>query len=161
MASELLIRSARVDELEALDTIAHAAKAHWGYPEAVLLVWKDDLRIPRAAVAEGRAWVAERGGRPVGVCTIEPRAQGFELSDLWVLPAHMGQGIGRALLRHAVAMARARGARILRIEADPYAEAFYLREGARRVGAEPAPIPGEPGRVRPVLELALGPPSAA
>lgn len=155
MTSELIIRAAQVGEREALDAIAYAAKAHWGYAEAVMQAWKAELRIAYEALAEGRAWVAERGGLPVGVCTIEPDSQGFELSDLWVLPGYMGLGIGRALLDHAVAEARKRGGRRLRIEADPYAEAFYLRQGARRVGAAPAPNPGEPDRVRPVLVVPI------
>lgn len=38
---------------------------------------------------------------------------------------------------------------------DPFAEPFYLKLGARRIGAVPAPMPGAPGRVLPVLEFNL------
>lgn len=36
---------------------------------------------------------------------------------------------------------------------DPFAEAFYLRLGARRVGSVPAPMPGAPERLLPELEF--------
>lgn len=42
---------------------------------------------------------------------------------------------------------------------DPFAEAFYQRLGARRVGAVPAPMPQAPERVLPQLEFALRGPS--
>lgn len=37
------------------------------------------------------------------------------------------------------------------VDADPNAESFYLESGAVRRGVVPAPIPGEPERVRPQL----------
>jgi GNAT superfamily N-acetyltransferase len=42
--------------------------------------------------------------------------------------------IGRALFEHALAQIKKLGHRTLRIEADPNAEGFYTRMGARRVG---------------------------
>jgi predicted N-acetyltransferase YhbS len=66
----------------------------------------------------------------------------------------MGRGVGRALLRDAVDRARLAGARTLHIEADPYAEAFYLRFGARRVGEVPSGSLA--GRMLPLLVVDLG-----
>ena len=43
----------------------------------------------------------------------------------------------------------------LHIDADPHAERFYLACGALRVGAVPAPLEGEPQRVRPQMALAV------
>lgn len=54
----------------------------------------------------------------------------------------MGTGVGRALLRHALAAARARGLRELAITSDPHAEAFYLSQGAVRAGAQRSPSTG-------------------
>jgi len=42
------------------------------------------------------------------------------------------------------------------VDADPNAESFYLACGADRCGEVPAPIRGEPGRVRPQLAFVLG-----
>ena len=46
----------------------------------------------------------------------------------------MGQGVGRALWDAAVAVARTLPFDELRLAADPNAEAFYERMGARRIG---------------------------
>ena len=73
------------------------------------------------------------------------------LDHLWVLPAFMRRGVGGALLAHALQHARAGGAREMRIDADPHAEAFYASHGAVRVGQVSAPIEGQPHRVRPQL----------
>jgi hypothetical protein len=45
------------------------------------------------------------------------------------------------------------GASGLLIDADPNAELFYIACGATRFGEIPAPITGQPDRVRPQLEL--------
>ncbi len=69
-----------------------------------------------------------------GFYALVERGSKVELEHLWVLPEHIGTGIGRALFDHAVRKAAALGATILSIEADPNAEGFYRRMGARRVG---------------------------
>jgi hypothetical protein len=61
--------------------------------------------------------------------------------------------VGRTLLREAVTQARARGALIVEIQADPHAEAFYVRAGARRIGERASG--SIPGRLLPMLEIAV------
>jgi GNAT superfamily N-acetyltransferase len=55
----------------------------------------------------------------------------------------MGRGVGRALFEHALEQARRLGHRTLRIEADPNAEGFYTRMGARHVGVTVTNIEGQ------------------
>ena len=57
--------------------------------------------------------------------------------------------VNRLLVAHVGA--EAARAQIAPVDADPNAESFYLACGANRCGEVPAPIPGEPGRVRPQL----------
>jgi hypothetical protein len=64
----------------------------------------------------------------------------------------MGQGIGRWMLSDAVRRVRALRPGPLRIASDPHAEGFYLKMGARRVGALPADVEGTK-RELPLLEL--------
>jgi len=42
----------------------------------------------------------------------------------------------------------------LKIEADPNAESFYIRRGARRVGEHRSDVDGMP-RILPVLEIQI------
>lgn len=141
-------------EAPALTALAFAAKAHWGYPSDVMESWRSELRITPDALARPHG-VACIDARPAGFYTLVPAARDWELDNLWVDPRFMEQGIGRALVRHALDAARAGGAACVLVDSDPHAERFYLACGARRAGARPAPIPGEPGRVRPQLAFDL------
>ena len=95
--------------------------------------------------------VAERDGEVVGFYSLACADAAWQLDDLWVAPNCMRQGIGRMLMEHALEAATRAGARSLAVDADPNAEPFYLRCGAVRRNVVPAPIAGEPGRVRPQL----------
>jgi GNAT superfamily N-acetyltransferase len=95
--------------------------------------------------------VAERDGTLVGFCAVNPAAAPPELDALFVEPDAMGAGVGRALLAQARAAAAAHGIAELAIDADPQAEPFYLREGARRVGDVHS---ASTGRVLPRLLIA-------
>ena len=70
-----------------------------------------------------------------------------------VEPRHIRSGVGRALLAHAIAEARRRGAERLTILADPNAAGFYERNGAVRIGE--APSDAGPGRLLPLYEVRL------
>ncbi|MEO6444863.1 MAG: GNAT family N-acetyltransferase [Gemmatimonadaceae bacterium] len=83
---------------------------------------------------------------------LEDRAS---VEHLWIAPEHHRRGIGGALLERALAVASDAGVASVRVESDPNAEPFYVRRGARRVGLTPAPMPGEPNRMLPVLEFVL------
>lgn len=151
------IRPVRDDDLPALNALALAAKAHWGYTRAQLDAWRADLEIHPGQLARRPVFVAQVGSLPAiaGFVQVATDATPWSLDALWVDPATMRRGIGRALLAFACEFAASRGQAELQIDADPNAEAFYLRCGARRVGEVPAPIEGEPGRVRPQLRLGI------
>ena len=95
-------------------------------------------------------YCAVEGARIVGFYALSGRGPTRELEHMWVVPERIGAGLGRQLLAHARATARADGARTLRIAADPYAVGFYVKAGARLVGA----IASAPrGRTLPLLLL--------
>ncbi len=76
-----------------------------------------------------------------------------ELAMLFVEPAHIGTGLGRALMSDAVERAIAMGWTTLRIEADPFAASFYERMGAVLMGSVPSG--SIPGRELPLYQLNL------
>jgi predicted N-acetyltransferase YhbS len=75
-----------------------------------------------------------------------------------VLPERMGEGVGRALFEHALRTAASLGAGVVGIEADPNAEGFYRRMGARRVDEIVYEIDGRE-RVLPLLAMYVQAPS--
>ncbi|MFI4936726.1 MAG: GNAT family N-acetyltransferase, partial [Caulobacterales bacterium] len=148
----LRIRPAGIEEASALTALANRAKASWGYDAAFMAAAA--VRIEPADIAEGWVWVAkDRRGRSVGVASLRRTGQPevIDLDNLFVEPRAQGEGVGEALLAHTAQMARALGAKRLRIEADPNAAPFYERMGARLVGE----AQGTLGRPLPVYELAL------
>jgi GNAT superfamily N-acetyltransferase len=78
-----------------------------------------------------------------------PSPPDLRVLSLFVEPWAIGRGYGKRLWRHAVEVARTLGCRRLRIESDPFAEAFYHAMGAERIGE--APSEAIPGRMIPLL----------
>lgn len=144
----MVIRAGRPDEAEGLSELAVRSKGHWGYDEAFLESCRSELTVRPEQCDRVHLFVAA-----------SPELQGFyllepgELTALFVDPAAIGQGVGSALLAHAVATARDLGWRELTIDSDPYAEPFYLHHGAHRVGTTPSG--SIPGRLLPQLLLPL------
>ncbi len=151
------LRPARVGEAALLSDLALRSKAHWGYDDAFLDACRSELTLTDADLALRRVVVAEflgvDGAQVVGFGTLEGAPPTGELGMLFVDPAAIGRGAGRSLLAHLVSAARDADFALLTIDADPYAEAFYLAAGAVRVGSIPSG--SIPGRVLPQLEIRL------
>ncbi len=128
------IRRAEPADADALSRVAFAAKEHWGYPEEWMERWRESLTISPEFVKESEVYAVFGESQPVGFYALVGEGTNMELEHLWVLPERMGLGLGRALFDHAVRRVAGLGAEVLGIEADPNAEGFYRRMGARRVG---------------------------
>jgi ribosomal protein S18 acetylase RimI-like enzyme len=148
--SALEIHRAPPGDADALTRIAFAAKAHWGYPERWMERWRDALTITPEFIRRNEVHVATVEGEQAGFYALVGEGRRIELEHLWVLPERMGMGLGRALFEHAVRAAASLGAGVVGIEADPNAEGFYRRMGARRVGEIAYEIDGRE-RVLPLL----------
>lgn len=72
--------------------------------------------------------VEDSQGRVVGTCGLKPLGEGTaELRKMYLTRGVRGRGLGRRLLEHAIAQARARGFRRLELEtASPLVEAIAL-----------------------------------
>ncbi len=149
--ARISIRPARPDEHERLSQIAWAAKAHWGYDDADMAAWRESLTITPQSLAQGPARVVEVAGRVVAFGQLVLQGEDADLEHLWVLPACMGTGLGRRLLETLLHEAAEQGYARVTVDADPFAEGFYLACGAVRVGECPAPTRHQPARVRPQL----------
>ena len=77
---------------------------------------------------------------------------GLLLDNFFLLPAHIGSGVGRLMWDEALRRAEAAGAERMTLEADPNAAGFYERMGARLTGSVTAP---DTGRRLPVYEVRL------
>jgi N-acetylglutamate synthase-like GNAT family acetyltransferase len=148
------IRRAHPEEAEILTEIAHAAKRHWKYPESWIREWQSDLTITREFITSNEVFAATINGEIAGCCALVVTDSLAEIEHMWIRPEQMGSGVGRALFEHARARALERGAHVLELSADPNAEGFYARLGAKRIGEIPADMDGQ-SRVLPRMRIEL------
>ena len=150
---ELHLRPARIDEFAALTELCLRSKAVWGYDDVFMRACRAELTLAPRDLQTSRVQIAERGGILVAVAQISVAGREASLEKLFVEPAELRTGAGRALFDWATATARDQGARTLVIEADPDAAPFYRRMGARDDGF--APSGSISGRLLPRLKLDL------
>ncbi len=150
---ESVVRRARLDEANPLTELAMRSKAHWGYDREFMQACRATLRVTTKLIRRADVYVAELEGRVVGFYSLAPWNSDTELYHFFVDPPAMGNGVGRRLWDDAVGRASERGCSRLLIQSDPYAEGFYLKLGAERIGEVPSGA--VPGRTLPLLVFAL------
>ena len=150
------IRAARPDEAEALTELAIRSKAYWGYSPSFMEACRDELTVTDGALTapDAHYYVAEGGSRLLGYYAVERRTdRAFELEALFVDPAFIGKGIGRALTAHAKDLVRQLGGRRMIIQSDPNAAAFYRAAGGEPSGSKASA--SIPGRSLPLFTIDL------
>src|SRR5687768_11342970 len=119
--ADVRLRRALAADADAATAIAHAAKAHWGYPPHWLARWTRELTIAPDYVARHHMVVATVGETIVGFHALEQRGARWSLAHLWVAPEWHGRGIGRRLLEDALAAVARIQPGVLEVESDPHA----------------------------------------
>lgn len=147
------LRPARPEEAADLSALALRSKGHWGYDAEFLEACRAELTWTEDDLSRATVVVAERDGIAVGFLVLAGAGDQGELDALFVDPPAIGGGVGSLLMDEALRLARAHGRRTLAIDADPGAEPFYLRYGARRVAEVPSG--SIPGRLLPRLVIEL------
>lgn len=140
----LAIRQAEPAEALAISSLALRSKAYWGYSEEFMAACREELTYSAADFRHIDFFVAERAGILLGFYALKRLSTSeVELEALFVEPAYIGQGIGRALIEHAKATAGDKGAETMIIQGDPHAKRFYLAAGGELTGeTESGSIPG-------------------
>jgi GNAT superfamily N-acetyltransferase len=130
------IRDATAPEAASLEDLQRRSSDVWVAYREQLAAHPDAIELPQSYIDNGWVRVAlDEQGTPIGFSVVIPGAGlSHELDGLFVEPAHMHGGIGRALVEDAAARASGRGAACLDVIAGP-AQGFYERVGFRLVGA--------------------------
>ena len=148
------ILPAKPEQAAALTQIALSAKAHWGYPERWMELWKPQLTFEPGYFEENESWVAEIDQVPIAFYTLLEKDGEAWLDNLFVSPKFIGKGVGKRLFFHARELSRQRGFENLRLEADPNAAGFYEKMGMKKIGEQRSEIEGQL-RILPILEIRL------
>ncbi len=146
------IRAAAAPDADALTALARRSKAAWGYPPEMTARFAAELTVTPELIAQGHTFVAQcpDGGPVLGFYELAMLGDGqAEIGFMFIDPAHMRAGIGRALWAHMVAHAASQDVRVIEIDADPNAAGFYRAMGAVDRGARPSA--SIPGRMLPYL----------
>jgi GNAT superfamily N-acetyltransferase len=150
---QLLIRAPVAEELPALSELCLRSKAVWGYDATFMAACRAELTFDPRDLYSSRIAVAAQGDSVLGVAQVRMAGRDADLQKLFVEPAALRGGVGRALFAWATGAAREMGAARMTIEADPDAAPFYRRLGARDIGL--APSGSIAGRMLPKLALDL------
>jgi ribosomal protein S18 acetylase RimI-like enzyme len=92
-----------------------------------------------ASLGRGRVLVAVDGGRVIGHVQLVDAPGGVELLTMAVAEDRQGEGVGRALVEHAIAACRADGVETLRVATAAASTGnlrFYQRLGFRLLSVE-------------------------
>lgn len=124
------IRQAVASDLQAVANVFRAsALSNEGHREN-LLAHPDALEFTDLSLVEGRTRVAIDGaGRVVGFATYVVADKALNLDDLFVDPERMSQGVGSALIRDVVGIARGLGIPRVEVTAAEHALGFYEKAG--------------------------------
>jgi GNAT superfamily N-acetyltransferase len=130
------IRQARPDECSALTELAMRSKAHWGYDAEFMAKVRADLEvIPEKFMPGFHVYILKIENEMIGFYSLRRvDAETATLEDLFIEPKHIGHGYGKQLWDHSLRVAQSIGYGKLTLISDPYAEPFYAKLGAVRVG---------------------------
>ena len=142
------------EQAEALTQIAISAKQHWDYPEAWIQHWIPQLTISAEYISSNEVWMMIDKEKPIAFYALSQNEGGYELGHLWVLPEYIGKGIGKQLFNHALERCKILNISTLKIYADPNAQTFYEKMGAKKISEHHSDLFGE-DRVLPIMEIKL------
>ncbi|MFH9010794.1 GNAT family N-acetyltransferase [Streptomyces sp. NPDC017943] len=147
-----VVRRAVARDAKRLTRLVRGSRAYEGHYAAMVAGY----RVGADYIETHEVFVAVDADDPAG------RVLGFyalllvppELDLLFVDNGAQGRGIGRLLVAHMKAQARAAGLDRVRVVSHPPAEGFYLSSGARPTGTVPANPPAVPWD-RPELQFPI------
>ncbi|MAS33155.1 MAG: GNAT family N-acetyltransferase [Anaerolineaceae bacterium] len=149
------VRRAEPEEASLLSDLALRSKAHWDYPASFIEACRDDLTVTPHDIAQHAVFVSIASGNQITgfYMLVRRSAAEADLSMLFIDPSAIGAGYGRLLFEHAVETARSGGYQHLFIDSDPFAESFYTRMGAVRIGEVESTVLA--GRLLPLMRYDL------
>ena len=150
MAGEIKLRMARADEAPLLTMIAARSKSHWPYDKAYLELCNQVTHVTEGDIQSWIFTVAENATQVMGFSGLAEVKSEPMLDHLWIEPEFIGYGIGARLFHDTVPKAKNLGWKSFLIASDPYAEKFYLKMGAKRIGERESEV--RPGFFLPLLE---------
>jgi len=145
----MIIRQALLEDCQHLSNLAYRSKAHWGYSEDFLALCRDDLTVTGPYLEQHLVNVLEQNDELAAFYSFS--VQEKKLDALFVDPTYIGQGLGQRLWIDLISRVKALHILEFTLDSDPYAEAFYAKMGAKRIGEIPSTV--FPDRSLPLMRV--------
>jgi len=152
--TKVTIRPATGNDANVFTDICFRSKSHWGYPLEYIELWTSELTISAEELARHMAFAAVDGtGSVVGFGILSTNPPLAEVEHLYVDPAAIREGVGRALLTRMFDQTLAGGCSAIELDSDPHALGFYLKMGGVQIGDTPSTV--IPGRSLPRVRIEI------
>lgn len=144
---------ALLEDHQELTDLMRISKNHWGYGEAQIKSWEEELTVSQAYISSNEVYKLVDQGLILGFFSyLKEPGDTVKLENMFLLPAHIGKGIGRLMMDHFLVIVGQQGYQKVILDADPNAERFYDRMGFKVIDKIPTSIPG---RYMPIMELSI------
>ena len=120
--SNALIRSAVREEAAIISYVLRQAFVEFEplyTPEAFAATTPTSAQIQKRW-SEGSVWVVAEGSQIVGTISAVPKAEGFYIRSMAVIPSHRGRGLGYLLLQTVEHAAKTQGIRRMFLSTTPF-----------------------------------------
>ncbi|KYG83074.1 hypothetical protein AWW67_06530 [Roseivirga seohaensis] len=142
---------AQIEDINELNRISFASKQHWGYPEEWMELWKEDLLLTERDFEVQQIYKLVLEKMIIGFCAIQELPEVYDVTNLWIEPTQIGKGFGKLLLSFCIEKVVLNN-KLIVVEADPNAEAFYANQGFVTYGQKES-LPK--GRFLPLMKKSL------
>jgi GNAT superfamily N-acetyltransferase len=129
------------------------SKAYWGYGQAQMNSWQQELTVTPKYIGDYDVFKLIEVDKVLGYYAFKRLGkQALKLDSLFVLPEHIGKGLGKMLLMDFFDRIKSLNVASITLDADPHAESFYHYFGFVTVGKLATTIEG---RYLPVMKKEL------
>ncbi|WP_264564958.1 GNAT family N-acetyltransferase [Flavobacterium sp. N3904] len=147
------IEKANSNDNEILTEITKRSKAYWGYSEEQILQWNDNLTISKDYIETNFTFKLVSDTKVIGYYSyVIEGEKNVKLDNLFLLPEYIGKGFGKYLVDDFLKRMRNENFEKILLDSEPYAEAFYLKFGFKKIGEFETSIKN---RFMPILEMNL------
>ncbi|WP_439132070.1 GNAT family N-acetyltransferase [Polaribacter sp.] len=148
-----MIVKANVSDAKRLTEIALQSKAFWGYSEALIESWREDLTVTPTMFKEWNVFKFMIDSEIAGFYVLNrANIRTSFLEFLFVSPKFIKKGIGSALLHHAIGYCKDGSSAILNVVSDPNAKSFYAKHGFKIIAETESSVSG---RFLPEMEFEI------
>lgn len=139
----LTYTNASAEDALLLTEIAINSKKHWGYPDDWMCLWLPELEITADYISDNIVTKVYEKDVLIGFFALVKTAPDTSsLDHMWLIPGKIGAGLGRIIFDKITQQAYTAGYREISITADPNANGFYEKMGAKLKESVPTSIPG-------------------